>query len=95
MTDIERLKTTKDYLREQYQEDIKKCKYPELKDVIKQTYEENKKAFSTAIKAIEENNELKAEIERLKVQNEHLLKLWRETQKDCDNLVKETVGDAE
>lgn len=38
-------------------------------------------------------NRQQAEIDMLKVQNEHLLKLWRETQKDCDNLVKEMVGE--
>ena len=34
-----------------------------------------------------------AEIERLKIQNEHLLTFWRETQEELDNLVKEMVGE--
>ena len=62
---LERLKSTKDYLRECYQEDLKKCKYPELKPLIKDTYEDNKKAFDIAIKAIEDFNRQQAEIEKL------------------------------
>ena len=63
---LERLKNAKDYLKEQYQEQVKKCPYPELKPIAKQTYEDNKKAFDIAIKAIEEFNRLQAENERLK-----------------------------
>lgn len=63
---LERLENTKDYLKEQYQEQVKKCPYPELKPIAKQTYEDNKKAFDIAIKAIEEINRLQAENERLK-----------------------------
>lgn len=62
---LERLKSTKDYLRECYQEDKKNCKYPELKPLIKGTYEDNKKTFDIAIKAIEDFNRQQAEIERL------------------------------
>lgn len=62
---LERLKNTKDYLKEQYQEQVKNCPYPELKPIAKQTYEDNKKAFDIAIKVIEEFNRQKAEIERL------------------------------
>lgn len=63
---LERLKNTKDYLKEQYQEQVKNCPYPELKPIAKQTYEDNKKAFDIAIKSIEEFNRQKAEIKRLK-----------------------------
>lgn len=63
---LERLKNTKDYLKEQYREQVKKCPYAELKPIAKQTYEDNKKAFDIAIKAIEEFTRQKAEIERLK-----------------------------
>ena len=62
---LERLKNTKDYLKEQYQGQVKKCPFPELKAISKQTYEDNKKAFDIAIKAIEEFSRQKAEIERL------------------------------
>jgi predicted nucleic acid-binding Zn-ribbon protein len=62
---LERLKNTKDYLKEQYQEQVKKCPYPELKPIAKRTYEDNKKAFDIAIKAIEEFNRLQAEKEAL------------------------------
>ena len=79
---LDRLKKTKDYLREQYQEQVKKCPYPELKPLAKQTYEDNKNAFDIAIKAIEENNRQKTEIERLKGDL-----AFRE--KQLDNLVKE------
>lgn len=53
MTDIERLKATKDFLKERYNEDLKNCKHPELKPLIKETYHENIKAFNIAISALE------------------------------------------
>lgn len=65
---LERLKNTKDYLKEQYQEQVKKCPYPELKPIAKQTYEDNKKAFDIAIKAIEEFNRLQAEKQKLEIE---------------------------
>jgi len=65
---LDRLKKTKDFLRELYQKQVKKCPYPELKPLAKQTYEGNKNAFNIAIKAIEENIRQKAEIERLKAE---------------------------
>lgn len=68
-----RLKSTKDYLREKYQEDLKNCKYPELKPLIKKTYEDNKKAFDIAIKAIEDYNRQQAEITAITDKLESLL----------------------
>lgn len=62
---LKRLKSTKDFLREKYQEQIKNCPYPELKPIAKQTYEDNKKAFDIAIKAIEEFNRLQAQNKEL------------------------------
>ena len=62
---IKRLQSTKDFLREQHQEEVKKIPYPEIKPLAKQTYEDNKRAFDIAIKAIEEYNHQQAEIERL------------------------------
>lgn len=53
MTDIERLKATKDFLKERYNEDLKNCKHPELKPLIKETYRENIKAFNIAISTLE------------------------------------------
>ena len=66
---LDRLKKTKDFLRELYKKQVKKCPYPELKPLAKQTYEGNKNAFDIAIKAIEENTRQKAEIERLTLEN--------------------------
>lgn len=76
---LERLENTKDYLKEQYQEQVKKCPYPELKPIAKQTYEDNKKAFDIAIKAIEEINRQKAEIERLTNKVEELSEVLSDT----------------
>ena len=82
---IERLKNTKDFLREKYQEQVKNCPYPELKPIAKQTYEDNKKAFNIAIKALEEFNRQKAEIEKIK----YKVKKWKENY-ECSQVV---VGD--
>ena len=72
---LERLKNTKDYLKEKYQKEVKKCPYPELKPIVKQTYEDNKKAFDIAIKAIEEFNRLQAENERVETLNSDLVEI--------------------
>lgn len=40
-------------------------------------------------------NRQQAEIETLKIQNEHLATFWRETQQQLEDLEKEMVGDAE
>ena len=69
---LDRLEKTKDYLRELYREQVKKCPYPELKPLAKQTYEDNKNAFNIAIKAIEENIRQKAEIEELRADYNYL-----------------------
>ena len=63
---LNRLETTKDYLKELYREQVKNCPYPELKPIAKQTYEDNQMAFNIAIKAIKESNRQQAEIERLR-----------------------------
>lgn len=68
---LNRLETTKDYLKELYREQVKNCPYPELKPIAKQTYEDNKMAFNIAIKAIKESNRQQAEIERLKKETEY------------------------
>ena len=69
---LNRLETTKDYLKELYREQVENCPYPELKAIAKQTYEDNQMAFNIAIKAIKESNRQQAEIERLK--NEKMAK---------------------
>ena len=46
---IKRLEQTKDFLREERQEKIKECKFPELIPVIKKTYLDNIKALQMAI----------------------------------------------
>lgn len=68
---LNRLETTKDYLKELYREQVKNCPYPELKPIAKQTYEDNQMAFNIAIKAIKESNRQQAEIERLKKETEY------------------------
>ena len=62
---LNRLETTKDYLKELYREQVENCPYPELKAIAKQTYEDNQMAFNIAIKAIKESNRQQAEIEDL------------------------------
>lgn len=69
---LNRLETTKDYLKELYREQVKNCPYPELKPIAKQTYEDNQMAFNIAIKAIKESNRQQAEIERLTKEGEKL-----------------------
>ena len=68
VTDIERLKTTKNFLREQYQENLKKCKHPELKPLIIETYHENIKAFDIAISALEKQIPKKPTHEATKIE---------------------------
>ena len=67
---LNRLETTKDYLKELYREQVENCPYPELKAIAKQTYEDNQMAFNIAIKAIKESNRQQAEVESLKEQLE-------------------------
>ena len=86
---LDRLKATKDYLREQYQERVKSCPYPELKPIAKQTYEDNKKAFNIAIKAIEEFNRQKAKIEALIAGQETLQKYIAEQKAEIERLKAE------
>ena len=82
---LERLKNTNDYLKEQYQEQVKKCPYPELKPIAKQTYEDNKKAFDIAIKAIEEFNRLQAQLDKYERIQTTLNEFW-------DMLLKLTIA---
>lgn len=58
---INRLNSTKEYLEEKYQEDVKNCKYPELRPLIKQTYEENIMGFNIAISALKKQIQKKVE----------------------------------
>lgn len=92
---LDRLKKTKDFLRELYQEQVKKCPYPELKPLAKQTYEDNKNAFNIAIKAIEENTRQKAKIAVLSVENANL-KICVEDLKADKSFLTEAIasGDA-
>ena len=71
---LNRLETTKDYLKELYREQVENCPYPELKAIAKQTYEDNQMAFNIAIKAIKESNRQQAEIERLKENEETVIR---------------------
>ena len=97
---IERLKNTKDFLREKHQEQVKKLLYPELKPIEKQTYEDNKKAFNIAIKALEEFNRQTAEIEFLKEQRDRYMQdatdfsIKVEQLKTENELLKLNVGDS-
>ena len=88
---LERLKNTKDYLKEQYQEQVKKCPYLELKPIAKQTYEDNKKAFDIAIKAIEEFNRLQTEIEKYELE----IKMAQDKAKACKHYYDECLKDLE
>lgn len=83
---LERLKNSKDYLKEQYQEQVKKCPYPELKPIAKRTYEDNKKAFDIAIKAIEEFNRLQAENDNYSHNNRTMTKDILDLQKENEEL---------
>lgn len=69
---LNRLETTKDYLKELYREQVENCPYPELKAIAKQTYEDNQMAFNIAIKAIKESNRQQAEIQALEMDNKQL-----------------------
>lgn len=61
MTDIEkaikRIKSTKDYLLESYREEIKACKFEELKPLITNTFKENVGALNLAIQTLQEKAE--------------------------------------
>lgn len=87
---LERLKNTKDYLKEQYQEQVKKCPYPELKPIAKQTYEDNKKAFDIAIKAIEEFNRLQAKVIKEQNKNSKLRNERNRLQAEIERLEKDS-----
>lgn len=49
---IKRIKSTKNYLRECRDEDLKNEKFPEIKPLIKDTYKENAQSLDIAISAL-------------------------------------------
>ena len=53
MTDIERLKTTLDFLKWKYDLDMKKAPNDGDERILTKTYEEHKKAFETALTVLE------------------------------------------
>lgn len=97
---LNRLETTKDYLKELYREQVENCPYPELKAIAKQTYEDNQMAFNIAIKAIKESNRQQSKIQALEMDNrqlqndiinancngDYIALLFEEEKKECDKL---------
>ncbi len=70
----------------------------EIEDVrngVKSYKGKYKSANKTAMELQDVIKKKDAEIETLKIQNEHLATFWRETQQQLEDLEKEMVGDAE
>lgn len=74
MTDIERLENSKSFLKEKLQDDLKTCKFDELKPLLRETYRNEIKAFDCAISALKRAKQQESEIKKLRAENASLQK---------------------